>query len=157
MSSVRQLLFPKAFRIAPPIWPTDVIASLADSARAAGESRPTAESLTFLADVGTGLWRLKQRMVEPGTDRPLDEMRRAYRHLESTWDALAGAGLQILDHTGMAFDAGLAIKVLAYQPTAGLTRDRVLETVKPSIYLRDTRLQMGEVIVGTPGPAAPEP
>jgi hypothetical protein len=89
-------------------------------------------------------------MRQPGTDRPLDEMRRAYRHLESTWDALAQAGVEIIDHTGAPFDAGLAIKVLAYQPMPDLTRERVLETLKPSVYFKGERLQMGEVIVATP-------
>ena len=161
MADFRQMRFPKAFRIDAPAWPPELVESLAGYARAAADAAresqrrepDKSESMTFLAEVGTGLWRLKLRMLQPGTDRPLDEMRKAYRHLESTWDALSAAGLRIIDHTGMPFDAGLSIKVLAYQPTAGLARQRVLDTVKPTIYLRETRLQIGEVIVGTPDPS----
>ena len=160
LSELRQRAFPKPFRIERPRWPSDaaewlrVIAARGAMAGAAVPpppvNAPIQESMDFLAVVGTGLWRLKQRMVQPGTDRPLEEMRRAYRHLESTWDALAQAGVEIIDHTGKPYDTGLAIKVIAFQPVADLTRERVIETLKPTIYYHADRLQMGEVIVGTP-------
>src|SRR5205823_4748853 len=102
------------------------------------------------ADVGTGLWRLRQKMVQPGTDRPLDEMRRAYRHLESIWDALVQAGVEILDHTGALFDSGMSLRVIAFQPTPGLGHEKVIETIKPTIYYAGQPIQVGEVIVETP-------
>jgi hypothetical protein len=89
-------------------------------------------------------------MVEPGTDRPLEEMRRAFRHLESLTDVVRGAGLEIQDHTGAPYHAGMALQVLAFQPTPGVQRERVGETVKPTIYHNGTMIQMGEVIVATP-------
>jgi hypothetical protein len=104
----------------------------------------------FLADLGTNLWRLRQRMLAPGTTQPLDEMRRAYRHLEAAWDALTQAGVQVQDHTGSTIDPGMSLKVITSEPTPGLARDTVIETIKPSIYLKSERIQMGEVIVGTP-------
>lgn len=104
----------------------------------------------MLADVGTGLWRLRQKMQKPGTNQPLDEMRRAFRHLESVWDALAQAGIEIHDYNDRPFDEGLSLKVIAYQPTAGLARQRIIETIKPSIYASSEMIQLGEVIVGTP-------
>jgi hypothetical protein len=58
--------------------------------------------------------------------------------------------VKIYDHTGEEFDAGRSIKVLAYQPTPGLTRERVTDTIKPTIYVHDDLVQIGEVIVGTP-------
>jgi hypothetical protein len=89
-------------------------------------------------------------MLEPGTDRPLDEMRRAYRHLESVMDVAREAGLEIQDHTGAPFHSGMALQVLAFQPTPGVQREKVEETIKPTIYLNGTMIQMGEVIVATP-------
>jgi len=104
----------------------------------------------LLADIGTGLWRLRQKMLKPNSNEPADEMRRAYRHLESVWDALAQAGTEIIDHTDTPFDSGLSLKVVAYQPTSGLDRERVIETIKPTIFFRGRSIQMGEVIVGKP-------
>ena len=104
----------------------------------------------MLADIGTGLWRLRQKMVKPGTNLPLDEMRRPYRHLESVWDALVQAGAEIQDHTDKPFDPGMSLRVISYQPTPGVRRERVIETIKPTIYFKGKPIQMGEVIVGRP-------
>ena len=159
LMDLRQRRYPPEFRISAPEWPDseELLRTAITGPRtpvAAPVSVPPAAvaplSLDFLADACTGLWRLRTRMLQPGTDRPLDEMRRAYRHLESTWDALAQAGVEIIDHTGAPFDVGLALKVIAYQPTPGITSQRVVETIKPTVYFRKDRLQMGEVIVATP-------
>lgn len=166
LSSLRQLAYPKEFRISAPVWPPDLVDTLEKLAtalaavapanqeeqKAAADGAAPKEFLSFLADLGTGLWRLRQKMVQPGTNEPLDEMRRAYRHLESTWDVLGEAGAQILDHTNEFVPEGgiYALQVIAYQPTPGLSREQVVETIKPTIYYQDRLIQMGEVIIGTP-------
>lgn len=162
LANLRQLQYPAEFRIAPPTWPPELASRLEELAeRPVAGSQPDAadepEDYRFLAQVATGLWRLRRKMVEPGTERPLAEMRRAYRHLQATWDSLAEAGLEILDHTDTPFDSGMSLKVLAFQPTPGLSRERVIETIKPTVYFADRHLQMGEVIVGTPEEAGGPP
>jgi hypothetical protein len=155
---LRQKLFPSEFRIPEAAWSEDAIEQLvriADQIAKQAEEKPVEPGSSsvrsaFLGEVGTGLWRLRQKMVEPQTGKPLEEMRRAYRHFESVWDALERDGVKIYDHTGEEFDAGRSIKVLAYQPTPGLTRERVTDTIKPTIYVHDDLVQIGEVIVGTP-------
>jgi hypothetical protein len=162
LASLRQLKYPKEFRIAPAVWPPSLLATFeklvqALEAAATASAVPVTEHpdalkerMLFVADVGTGLWRLRQKMIEPGTDRPLDEMRRAYRHFESVWDALTQAGVQIQDHTDAPYDSGMSLKVIAFQPMPGLRREKVIETIKPTIYYKEQPIQMGEVIVGTP-------
>jgi hypothetical protein len=112
-------------------------------AEAALESR-------LVVDVGTGLWRLRQRLIDRDTGEPLESTRMAYRHFASTWDALAEAGVEIQDHTSESYDPGQSIRVIAFQPTSGLQRETVLETIRPSIYYKGKRIQIGEVIIGTP-------
>ena len=161
LGGLRQLRYPAPFRIAEPPWPEGWEAALTRALAAPppppaltpeppSAPRPPTPDPGWLADLGTGLWRLRQRMVEPGTDRPLEEMRRAFRHLESLTDVVRGAGLEIQDHTGASYHAGMALQVLAFQPTAGVQRERVGETVKPTIYHNGTMIQMGEIIVATP-------
>jgi hypothetical protein len=104
----------------------------------------------FLADVGTGLWRIRNKMVKPGTNEPLEEMRRVYRHLESTLNILIEAGLEIQDHTDTPYDPGMSLRVLTFQPTERVDRETVIETIKPTIYYKGQSIQLGEVIVGTP-------
>lgn len=169
LMSLRQWRYPREFRVAPAGLPSTLgplIEALAARPRDAGETRgapPPAEVDAargrFLAQLGTDLWRLRSKMIEPGTDRPLETMRRAFRHLESAWDTLAAEGLTVQDHTDTAFDAGLALKVIAFQPTPGVQSERIIETIKPSVYLKGQPIQMGEVIVGTPedGPSEQTP
>jgi len=166
---MRQLTQPKEFRIPHASLSPEMLSlleQLALSLQPAGSStkesaEPTAayqELMSFminlLSQVGTGLWRLKQKMVKPGTDEPLDEMRRAYRHLESTWDALVQAGVEIQDHTGQPVpESGIyALRAITYEHDPKLITEQVIETVKPSIYFRGQRIQMGEVVIGTPNP-----
>ncbi len=115
--------------------------------------------MRLLCEVGTGLWRLRQKMVKPGTDQPIEELRRPFRFFASVWDALHEAGVTIQDHTGDPFNLQLALKVLTYEPTPNITREKVLETIKPSIYYQQRCLQMGEVIVAVPAeePGAAQP
>jgi hypothetical protein len=120
------------------------------------EAPAQAELIDFLIDllreVGTGLWRLRQRMVEPESGQARDEMRRAYRQLENLWDTLAQAGLRIHDHTGEQIPeyGATALKIIAYEPAPEAAHGFVVETVKPTIYFMDQMIQMGETIVGAP-------
>jgi hypothetical protein len=110
------------------------------------------ELLRLLTAVSTELWRMRKRMVQPGTNQPRAEMELCFQPLERACDALDDAGLLIRDHTGEPFDSGLALTCLLFQPTEGVDREQVLETVKPTIRYRDRLLQVGEVIVAKPVP-----
>ncbi len=161
---LRQLKYPAEFRIKSPVWPKEMLSSfekLIPILESDKNSEPTAPAepdpdwlrnqFQFLGDIGTGLWRLKKNKVQPGTDRPLDEMRKAYRHLESVWDSLKEAGIEIQDHTNTPYDQGMSLKVISLQPVGGIDRERVIETITPSTYYKGHMIRMGEVIVGTIG------
>lgn len=126
-----------------PTDPTDSVASRDASNSISIASRTVTE-------LGTGLWRLRQRMIDPQSGEPLAEHRRSFRHLASVWDALEEIGVDVIDHSGQPYDPGQALVVLAFQPTPEVAAEVVLETIRPSIYMADKRLQVGEVIVGTP-------
>jgi hypothetical protein len=156
---LRQLRYPVEFRVKKPIWPGERLSAFEklitireadkNSERETLSTEAIKNQFQFLGEIGTGLWRLKKKMVQPGTDMPFDEMRKAYRHFESVWDALQEAGIEIQDHTETPYDPGMSLKVIAFQPVKGIDREKVIETVKPSIYYKNHLLRMGEVIVGT--------
>ena len=159
LESLRQLRYPSPLRIDPASWNDSRDEELKEALQqlhaASGDSAVLGNTemdqmVRILADIGTGLWRLKQRMLKPGTTRPLDEMSRAYRHLESTWDVLVSAGIEVIDHTDTPFEIGMQVKVLAFEPQQGISRDRIMETIKPSVYYRNQLVQMGDVFVATP-------
>ena len=153
IEKLRQLAYPREFRIAPPVWSSEMLLifeKLLENISTIDRSANDEIQTRFLADISNDLWRLKHKMLQPGSDQPLEELRRAYRHLESAWNALTRLGVKILDHTGEPFDSGYSISVLAFQPMTDIEREIVIETIKPTIYFDEQRIQMGQVIVGTP-------
>lgn len=94
-----------------------------------------------LAEVATAVWRLRGRVPDDG---PLA------RHVRSVVDALEQAGVTTHRYEAIPFDSGLAVRVLAFQPTDGIDREEVIETIRPGVSLHGNTVQLGEVIVGTP-------
>lgn len=104
----------------------------------------------FYARLATGLWRIRQKMVKPGTNEPLTEVRIAFRHLDSTWNLLIEQGIEIKDFTNQPFNLGMMLNVISREPTAGLKREMIIETIKPTVFLKGEPIQIGDVVVGTP-------
>ncbi len=98
-----------------------------------------------LAELAVAVWRLHRK----APDGPL------HRHVLGVSDALTALGVQTQEYEGLAYTAGLQLRVLAFQPTPGLEDERVLETVGPAVTVHGGLIRMGEVIVGIPE-AAPE-
>lgn len=103
-----------------------------------------------LVSVATNAWRARKKMVDAETGEPQDDMRRVYRHIEGIFNAYKDLGLRTIDPTGKAYDTGMALKVIAFEQTTGLSQEEIIETIKPSITWQGRLLQTGEVIVGTP-------
>jgi hypothetical protein len=101
----------------------------------------------LLADLATGLWRLRRRLLDQSTE----PMRRCLRDVEALCDRLRDEEVEIQDHTEALYDPSLSLRVAAFQPMPGLEQERVVETLKPTVYWRRERIQTGEVIVGIPG------
>jgi hypothetical protein len=157
----RQLLYPPEFRIGRPVLSVDVLGALEalrQPPTASGpveRDEPPAVDATIdktLAELATTLWRQRKTMVEDGTDRPLEAMRRPYRHLQSGLDVLADAGVSIRDHTDQPFPKGgvLGLQVVSRETRAEFTRPRIIETVTPTVLRGDRVIQRGQVIVGMP-------
>lgn len=114
---------------------------------------PSESYLRMFAEICTGLWRLRQKNA--GADNSA-ENRRVNRQLEAMWDTLQQGGFEIVDLTNTPYQAGMALQVIAFQPTAGVGRDTIIEVIRPLIYLHKRVIQMSEVIVGTPEIATSE-
>jgi hypothetical protein len=114
------------------------------------EEKIPLELLNILADVGTGMWRIRRKLIPAGESKPPDELKTIYRPFESTWNKLLQAGLEIKSHDGDIISDGEALQIIAFQPSSEVTRDTVIETLRPTIYYKGRMVQMGEVIVGKP-------
>lgn len=106
--------------------------------------------LKTAASIITNAWRAKVKMLDADTNEPTQPMKRVYRHVEAIFDALKQMGVEYNDPVGRAYDSGMALKVVTFEPTPGLSKEEIKETIKPSVTWQGRLIQMGEVIVGTP-------
>ncbi len=149
-TSLRQFFYPPEFRINT-IKPYDlntilkVVANLPDKGLSSTISE---ESIRFLSDLSLCLWRLEKKMTKPGTDEPLEEMSNAFSSLTSVWNILIQSGVSVREHTGLVFDSGLPLKVIGYQEILGMSEPKIIETIKPTVYLHGNPVEYGEVIIG---------
>jgi hypothetical protein len=95
---------------------------------------------TALAELATSVWRLRNK----ASNGPLE------RHVRAVVDALTDVGIETRRYDEVAFAPGLKVRVLAFQPTAGLEREQIIETIRPAVYLHGQPVRLAEVIVGTP-------
>ena len=121
-------------------------------AKEGGEASHTvpANVVKGMADIATNTWKAKGKMLDSASGEVRDEMKRVYRHVEGVLETLREMGLEVKDHTGDAFDYGLPLNVVTAQPTQGITRESVIETIKPTIYWKQQIIQRGEVVIATP-------
>lgn len=103
-----------------------------------------------LANIATNAWLAKSKMVDSDTGATKDEMKRVYRHIEAIFEALKQIGVETIDPAGLPYDSGMALKVITFEQTPGLSKEEVKETIKPSVARQGRLIQMGEVIIGTP-------
>ena len=163
-ADARQRRHHRPFRIAEPAWDAAerarLLAIVDAVARTRVEDQPPAERgepaehLSPLAErelsaAATNLWRARRKIAKSGVAESR-EGKQVARYLRATHDALDQAGVVIQDHDGLEFHPDLSIEVLAFAEDPALTRDVVVETVRPSVYLGDRRIQMGQVVVGCP-------
>lgn len=159
-SWLRQLIFPRAVQSTQvtlpqedtPPRPSSEHARLDVSANEVSASPPPGDcraDAAFMGELATGLWRIQRsvhRFVESGG---LGELRAVCRHVESTLDVLAKEEVEIRDDTGTEYVPGMALTVVAFQPTEGTVHETVYETIRPSVYYKGRLIQRGQVIVAT--------
>ena len=158
-AELRQKLYPREFRIHVPCGHDWQIAAKishcqsedkAEKPSDGGNVELPSQFRKLIVQLGTNLWRTRQKMIDPVSGDPPEHMRKAYRHVRSMWDALQESGIDIQDHTNQPFHLGQTLNAIAFEPRPDLSTDTVIETVKPTIYYQKRLIQMGEVIVGTP-------
>jgi len=105
---------------------------------------------TIWADMANALWVIDQKTRDPSTAERREEFRPIARHIDRLAECLAEIGIETQSHTNQVFDSGQSLEVIAFQPTAGISKELVVETIRPTVYLKGHRVQIGQVIVATP-------
>jgi hypothetical protein len=159
-TKLRQIWIPKEFRLPEPQFTKEQLDLLEELIQMIGPKISRAASATkderakmvdFLVDLGTGIWRVRRKI--DGLSRMPREIRDALYSLESMWVAMSADGVEIADHIGTN-PSNREAKVVEVREIQGLTREQVVDAIKPTIILKGEIVQMGEVIVGRPPHAA---
>ncbi|MGD0572923.1 MAG: hypothetical protein ABSB11_07855 [Sedimentisphaerales bacterium] len=106
--------------------------------------------LGLLADIATNLWRARNRNDAKEQNAISDNIRKILRHYDNAWGLLVNSGFEIHDHTNEPYAHGADLKVIAFQPMPGYGTETIAETIKPTIYFKNHKIQRGEVIVAMP-------
>ena len=117
------------------------------------EILPVAYEKETLAIV-INIWRIKSRMTDAFSKHTKEELakediKKIARNLESIYDSFTHLGIEIIDRTGESFDYGLPEKVVTAKPQDGITKELVLETLRPTIKW-NKQIFPGEVEIVTP-------
>jgi hypothetical protein len=105
---------------------------------------------TLIVDLANVAWALQRKSCDPVTNERKEEFRPIARHIDQLSEYLEELGVKIQNHTNELFDSGQSLEVIAFQPTAGISRDVVVETIRPTVYIKGIRIQMGQIVVATP-------
>jgi hypothetical protein len=109
-----------------------------------------------LAALAIEVWRLKARLSRLGEALPAKELRPLESGTAKMEEALAGAGIQVDDPQGRPYHDGDPLEVLVFEPSPGLSRPTVLQTVKPAVLSFGKVHKRAEVVVGTPAKEEPK-
>jgi hypothetical protein len=156
-AALGQLRHPPEFRVPRPLlepvqadWAAAVLADVEAAEALAEQARtPQGAGTDALLGAALGMWRALRKLDRQGPLSAAD-LRQVRRQVHAGRQALADDGLEIQEHDGLRFDSGQSLEVLVFEDRPELDHEVVLETVRPSVYFRGERIQMGQVIVGRP-------
>jgi hypothetical protein len=104
----------------------------------------------LLFSICTEIWRLKKRMVSEINQGELGNSQ-VPKYVTRIERALESSNVDIHDHTGEKYLPGMALKVISFQFCEDMPagEERILETVRPTVYRDGLVVRKGEVVVGT--------
>lgn len=109
--------------------------------------------MDFISSLAIEIWRLEKRCKKAKGGMPKDEKSwiiSIVDQIQRIKDILKKQEVEICEHTGTAYNDGLSLKVLHIEEIDGLPEGKmqIIETIKPSVYLKGKVIFLGEVIVG---------
>jgi len=109
--------------------------------------------MDFISSLAIEIWRLEKRFEKVKEDITKDEksgITSISDQIQRIKDVLKKQEVEICEHTGTIYNDGLSLKVLHIEEIDGLPEGKmqIIDTIKPSVYLKGKVIFLGEVIVG---------
>lgn len=153
---------PDQFRLPQPSFPSpqEFAAALAATGPSP-ESRPIdrGPDLTALSKalitIANQTWRLSVATHEADSHQPKAELtpqdiRRVVSAMEAIKETIDSLGIKIVDRTGEPFNPGLPEQVITEEPLPGISHEKVLRTLRPTILWHQSIAQRGEIDIAVP-------
>jgi len=127
------------------------------AAEVAGVQEFQNKAAASFCDIAIHAWRMQRRMTDRVTKEVKDEHKAMHRSVAGIQESLTAMGFTVRDREGDFYDYGLPEKVVAAEKRAGISREMVVETIRPSVFFGDQLLKPGEIVIAVPEDAAATP
>lgn len=109
--------------------------------------------MDFISSLAIEIWRLEKRFEKVKGDMTKGEnsgIASIGDEIQRIEDIFKRQEIEICEHTGETYNDGVSLKVLHIEEIDGLPEGKmqIIETIKPSVYLKGKVIFLGEVIVG---------
>jgi hypothetical protein len=101
--------------------------------------------------MATETWRLQRKIDRLPIECSLEDLAGISASVNRMESGLRDIGIECREYTNQPYDPGMHLTVLAYEQVEGMqeTREMVLQTIAPSVFLGGQLIQQGEVVVTT--------
>jgi hypothetical protein len=100
-------------------------------------------------------WRLKTATTDPETgdtknELSSQELRKVSNALEAIGQTLQELGFRVIDRCNEDFHPGIPDQVVTEEPREGISKERIIRTIRPTIIWHQTMVQRGEIDIAVP-------
>lgn len=100
-------------------------------------------------------WRLRTAVNDPETGETKtelspQEMRKLANAVEAISQTLQELGIRVIDRCNEDFHPGLPDQVVTEEPCEGISKERIIRTIRPTIIWHQTMVQRGEIDIAVP-------
>jgi hypothetical protein len=100
-------------------------------------------------------WRLKTATTDPETgdtknELSSQELRKVSNALEAIGQTLQELGFRVIDRCNEDFHPGIPDQVITEEPREGISKERIIRTIRPTIIWHRTMVQRGEIDIAVP-------
>lgn len=109
--------------------------------------------IDFISSLAIEIWRLEKRFEKVKGNMSKGENSGIVSigdQIQRIKDVFRKQEIEVCEHTGETYNDGLSLKVLHIEEIDELSEGKmqIIETIKPSVYLKGKVIFLGEVIVG---------
>jgi hypothetical protein len=116
---------------------------------------PKSELSKALIAIAGQSWRLSTAVNDPETgdtktELSPQEMRKLANALEAIQQSIQELGIRVIDRCNEDFHPGLPDQVVTEEPREGISKERIIRTIRPTIIWNQTMVQRGEIDIAVP-------